>query len=66
VENPAQKFGDFHWCTQAESDSFLLFQKWTKLLQDKWQKGHVALITKNMFWHHGAEPPGVISHIILV
>ena len=41
----------------AESDSRLLFQKRLKSVQDKWPKGHVALMTKkrNTFLHPGAE-----------
>ena len=29
----------FHRCTHAESDLCLLFQKWSKSVQDKWPKG---------------------------
>jgi len=49
----------FHRCTHSENDSRLLFQKWSKSVQDAWPKGRVALITKkqNTFWHlAGAEP----------
>jgi len=50
----------FHQCTDAESDSRMLFQKWSKSVKDKWPKGRIALITKkqNMFWHPAAEPLG--------
>ena len=46
----------FHRCRHAESDSRLLFQKWSKSVQDKWPKCRVALITQkqNTFWHPGA------------
>jgi len=47
LENPMRRnWKLFHRCTHAESDSRLLFQKWSKLEQDKWPKGRVALITR--------------------
>jgi len=36
----------FHWCMHVETDSRLLFQKWTKSVQDKWLKGHFVLVTE--------------------
>jgi len=43
------------------------FKKWSKSVQAKWPKGHVALITKkqNTFWHRGAETLGQFSPIFL-
>ena len=40
------------------TDSRLLFQKLSKLVQDKWPKGHIALSPKNQFTfqHHLLEP----------
>jgi len=47
LENCLRKNAEiFHRCTHAESDSRLLFKKWSKSVQDKWPKGRVALITK--------------------
>jgi len=28
--------------TQADTDSYLLFQKWSKSVQDKWPKGCIV------------------------
>jgi len=66
---PAQKFEIFSSVhTHAESDSRLLFQKWSKSVQDKWPKSRVALITKKT--KHVLAPwggtPGAISPIFLV
>ena len=41
IKSPAQKFGNFqiiYWCTHADTDSCLLFQNWSKSVQDKWSK----------------------------
>jgi len=52
VETPCKILKNFHQCMYAETNSRLLFQKWSKSVQDKWPRGHVALKTKkNMFWH---------------
>jgi len=52
----------------VETDSRMLFQKWLKLVQDKWPKGRIALITEKT--KHVLAPlggtPGVISPIFLV
>jgi len=40
--------------------------KRSKSVQDKWLKGCVALITKNTFWHAGAEPLGRFPHFSCV
>jgi len=46
--NPLRRnWNNFHRYTHAESGSRLLFQKWSKPMQDKWPKGRVALLTKN-------------------
>ena len=36
----------FHWCTHADIDSRLLFQKRSKCVQVKWPKVRVVLVTK--------------------
>jgi len=36
-----------HHCTHADTDSCLLFQKWSKSVQNKWPKGHVGCMTEN-------------------
>ena len=58
----------FYRCTHAESDSRLLFQKWSKSVHDKWPKSRVALITKNKtrFGNLGRNPCRAISPIFLV
>ena len=43
----------FHKCMHAETNSGLLFQKWSKSVQDKCPKGHFALVTLK---HVLAEP----------
>ena len=57
----------FHRCTYVESDSRLLFQKWSKSVQDKWPKGRVALITKNKtrFGTLGRNPWGDFPHFLV-
>jgi len=56
---------NFHRCTHVESDSRLLFQKWSKSVQVNWPKGRVALITEKK--QHVLAPwggtPGAISPI---
>jgi len=36
----------FHWYTHVDTDSCVLSQKWSKLVQDKWPKVHFVLVTK--------------------
>jgi len=65
---PAQKLENFSSVyMHAQSDSRLLFQKWSKSVQDKLPKGRVALITKKI--KHVLAPwsgtPGLISPIFL-
>ena len=36
----------FHWYMHLNTDSHLLFQNWSKSVQDKWPKGCTALVTK--------------------
>ena len=64
VENPQRKNSEiFHWCTHTETDSHLLFQKWSKLVQDKWLKGCVALKTKKHVLAPLGRTAGAISPI---
>jgi len=51
-----------------ESDSCLLFQKWSKSVRDKWPKGRVALMTKNKtrFGTLGRNPLGDFAHFSCV
>jgi len=70
AENPVRRnWKIFHRCTHAESDSRLLFQKWSKSVQDKWPKGRVALITeknKARFGTLGRNPWGDFPHFSCV
>jgi len=50
VESPVRgNLESFHWCTHAETDSRLLLQRWSKLVQDKWLKSRMALKQKSTF-----------------
>jgi len=68
-KTPAQKFGNFHQCMHAQSDSRLLLQKWSKSVQDKWPKGRITLITqknKTRFGTLGRNPWGNFPHFSCV
>ena len=69
-KTPCAEIGkNFQRYTHAESDSRLLFQKWSKSLQDKWPKGRVALITqknKTRFGTLGRNPWGDFAHFSYV
>jgi len=54
-KTPSQKFVNFAPFTHARTNSRLLFQNWSKSVQDKWPKDHLLLLTErkqNLFWHH--------------
>jgi len=59
VENPCTEIRKFlHQCTHAETSSRLLFKKWSKLVQDKRRKGHVALKTEKLEMWANAQRDG--------
>jgi len=52
VHLPVQKSVTFHWSMHVDTDLYLLFEKWSKSLQDKCAKVYFILMTeKNTFWH---------------
>ena len=44
---PAQKFWNFYGCTHAHTDLHLLFQRRSKLVQEKWWKVRTVLVIKD-------------------
>ena len=70
LENSLRRNSEiFYRCTHTESDSRLLFQKWSKSVHDKWSKGRIALITKKNKTRFGTlerNPGGDFPHFSCV